>query len=132
VPQAGIYYYGNRFYEPNFQRFLNRDPIGEAVGINLYSFVGNNPVNWIDPYGLDYHYFPNYSLLPTPAAHYVYGDTLWEQTSSAINDFGYLLANTAVGLGQFLHWARAKPSASKMPMASYWPSAFLSRIYRIH
>ncbi len=52
IVQAGVYCYGFRFYEPNFQRWLNRDPIQEAGGINLYGFVRNNPVNWIDPYGL--------------------------------------------------------------------------------
>jgi RHS repeat-associated protein len=51
VTQAGIYCYGFRFYEPNFQRWLNRDPIQESGGINLYGFVGNNPVNFVDPYG---------------------------------------------------------------------------------
>jgi hypothetical protein len=35
------------------QRWLNRDPIGEAGGINLYGFVANNPVNFVDPHGLD-------------------------------------------------------------------------------
>lgn len=49
---AGLYYYGYRFYEPNLQRWLNRDPLGEAGGINLYGFVGNSPLIWIDPYGL--------------------------------------------------------------------------------
>ena len=33
---------------------INRDPIGEAGGINLYGFVGNDPVNRIDSYGLAY------------------------------------------------------------------------------
>jgi RHS repeat-associated protein len=49
---AGLYAYGYRFYEPSLQRWLNRDPIGEDGGINLYGFVENNPVNWIDPLGL--------------------------------------------------------------------------------
>ncbi len=31
---------------------MNRDPLGEAGGINLYGFVQNDPVNWVDPEGL--------------------------------------------------------------------------------
>ena len=51
-PESGIYYYGFRFYDPSLQRWINQDPIGEAGGINLYGFVGNDPVNRIDPLGL--------------------------------------------------------------------------------
>ncbi|MEI6074620.1 MAG: RHS repeat-associated core domain-containing protein [Verrucomicrobiota bacterium] len=40
------------FYEPNQQRWLNRDPIREKGGINVYGFVGNNPVIKIDSLGL--------------------------------------------------------------------------------
>jgi hypothetical protein len=35
------------------QEWLNRDPIAEAGGIDLYKFVGNSPINWIDPFGLE-------------------------------------------------------------------------------
>jgi RHS repeat-associated protein len=51
-PASGLYYYGYRFYEPNFGRWLNHDPLGEVGGVNLYGFNGNNPVNFVDPYGL--------------------------------------------------------------------------------
>lgn len=50
--KAGTYYYGFRFYEPNLQRWLNRDPIGEEGGINLYGFVANSPINTVDAFGL--------------------------------------------------------------------------------
>ena len=41
-----------RLYKPGFGRWLSRDPIEEAGGINLYGYVGGNPVNLRDPLGL--------------------------------------------------------------------------------
>jgi RHS repeat-associated protein len=52
-PSSGLYYYGFRFYDPALQRWLNRDPLGETGGINLYEFVGNSPANYLDPLGLE-------------------------------------------------------------------------------
>jgi len=49
---SGLYYYGYRWYAPDVQRWLNRDPIGEWGSINLSSFVGNSSVNEIDALGL--------------------------------------------------------------------------------
>ncbi len=39
------------FYDPSLQRWLNRDPVGEAGGVNLYRFVENGPVSGYDPDG---------------------------------------------------------------------------------
>jgi RHS repeat-associated protein len=50
---SGMYYYGYRFYDPGLQRWINRDPIGEKLGINLYGFVGNDSVDRRDRNGLD-------------------------------------------------------------------------------
>ena len=65
--KAGLYYYGYRFYTPDLQRWVNRDPIGEA-GFEVfesprsarfsgeprgdYIFVNNNPANAFDSFGL--------------------------------------------------------------------------------
>ncbi len=52
---AGIdlYYYKARFYHPNAGgRFLQVDPIGYGGGMNLYAYVGGDPVNFTDPLGL--------------------------------------------------------------------------------
>jgi RHS repeat-associated protein len=48
---SGLVYYLYRFYDPNLQRWLNRDPLGEPGGINLYGFVYNNPLQFIDTDG---------------------------------------------------------------------------------
>ena len=49
---SGLVYYGKRYDEPELGRFINSDPIAEEGGINLYRFVGNNPVNGLDFLGL--------------------------------------------------------------------------------
>lgn len=50
---TNLYYYRNRWYDPQMGRFISEDPIGLAGGINSYAYVGNNPLNLIDPSGLD-------------------------------------------------------------------------------
>ena len=50
---GGWYNFGFRFYAPDIGRWINRDPISEAGGVNLYAMVGNNPVNSVDAYGLE-------------------------------------------------------------------------------
>jgi RHS repeat-associated protein len=50
--QSGMSLYPFRAYDAGWQRWVNHDPFGEAGGVNLYGFVGNNPISEIDPYGL--------------------------------------------------------------------------------
>jgi len=50
-PETELHYNYFRTYDPNIGRYLEPDPIGLAGGINSYAYVGNNPVNWIDPDG---------------------------------------------------------------------------------
>ena len=49
---SGMLFYGFRYYDPVTGRWLNRDPIEEFGGLNLYAFVLNNGVNWVDVLGL--------------------------------------------------------------------------------
>jgi RHS repeat-associated protein len=49
---SGLYLTKYRAYDPKDGRWLSRDPIEEAGGINLYAYVGGNPVNYNDPLGL--------------------------------------------------------------------------------
>ncbi len=50
--EAGLYYYRARYYDPSLGRFISEDPIGFAGGTNFYAYVENNPLKWVDPWGL--------------------------------------------------------------------------------
>ncbi|GBF74333.1 hypothetical protein PA598K_02671 [Paenibacillus sp. 598K] len=53
--ETGLYYLRARYYDPAVGRFLNEDTyegqITNPLSMNLYTYVENNPINWIDPSG---------------------------------------------------------------------------------
>jgi RHS repeat-associated protein len=49
---TGLVQFGARDYDPSIGRWLNKDPIRFEGGWNLYAYVGNDPINFIDPDGL--------------------------------------------------------------------------------
>jgi RHS repeat-associated protein len=55
VTETSSYYCRARSYDPSAGRFLREDPLGVNAGrVNFYSYVGNNPISRIDPFGLDW------------------------------------------------------------------------------
>ncbi|PYC24223.1 toxin [Pseudomonas jessenii] len=48
---SGLYCYGARYYAPWLQRWISADPAGEVDGLNLYAFVGNDPIGHVDVNG---------------------------------------------------------------------------------
>ena len=50
-PETGLYYYGKRFYSPYWRIWLNRDPMEEEGGVNLYCYVGNAASIFYDAFG---------------------------------------------------------------------------------
>ena len=84
---TNLYYYRNRWYDPQGGRFISADPIGLAGGPNLYAYVGNNSINSVDPSGLQQVGFSanpgNFPPAPAP----MYPDTYdWDATFR--EDFG--------------------------------------------
>ena len=108
---SGLYYYRYRWYEPNFQRWLNQDPLGETGGFNLHTFAVNAPVNSYDALGLiafdenDEVILPTGSVLDT----YIYDedakanhDKIMDDAADAAKDIACNLART---LNEPLDWA---------------------------
>jgi len=66
---SGMYYYLYRFYDPNLQRWINRDPLAETEGINLYGFVRNRPTSLADSDGRQcWGYGGGCAVPPPPSA----------------------------------------------------------------
>ncbi|MCI8485337.1 MAG: hypothetical protein HFH41_13515, partial [Lachnospiraceae bacterium] len=51
--ETGLYYLRARYYDPELGRFLTEDPAQD--GLNWFVYCGNNPVMFVDPWGLNIH-----------------------------------------------------------------------------
>ncbi|CAI8926274.1 RHS repeat-associated core domain-containing protein [Pseudomonas sp. IT-196MI5] len=51
--ETGLHYNRYRYYDPQVGRFIGKDPIGFAGGLNVYAYAPN-PAGWVDPLGLSF------------------------------------------------------------------------------
>lgn len=49
--ESGLYEFRRRYYHGELGCFISRDPIGYIAGVNVYEYVGDNPMNSVDPLG---------------------------------------------------------------------------------
>jgi RHS repeat-associated protein len=135
---SGLYSYGYRFYDPYLQRWVNRDPIGEMGGMNLYGFIANEPFSSVDTLGLaeygDFYEFwcprPQKSCPPSrPPCN-------WNPPGIRIMPPGGLLlpassattpASAVAGLPSILCWWNYDPTLGPSPaysLAQAWEILF--------
>jgi RHS repeat-associated protein len=107
---AGLYYCLYRYYDPNLQRWLNRDPIQEWGGLNLYQFVRNSPILSIDLLGLGVHlnyYPPGFGPIGVPNP-----DPTWSPYSSSPPSSPIIPSLDPYGLDNLLNnWPSDTPNS---------------------
>lgn len=84
-PETGLLYFRSRYYDPATGRFLQRDPVDDPVNSgNQYTFVGNNPVTSVDPFGLQTSPAPiqRTKAQKEKIAEQIAEDTYWSLKSS--------------------------------------------------
>ena len=84
-----MYYYGQRYYAPWRQRWLNADPSGTADGLNLFAMVHGNPVRFVDMQGLG-------ALEALRAFAWTFGRESVSAIASAVVRYGSTLVITAL------------------------------------
>jgi|GEM_PF-1666622 len=107
VAETSLMLMGHRFYDPSLGRFLNRDPVGFAGGLNLFSYGANNPVSRVDHTGLfDWGraaggFFRGLGLAAVGAAATAGFLTMFPATTVGVAVLGAVAVGTAIGTGLY-------------------------------
>jgi uncharacterized protein RhaS with RHS repeats len=117
--EVGIYYYRARYFSATLGRFLQRDPIGYEGGINLYSYCGNSPNDYTDPYGLMYWVGQDTTEAVTLPSIVGVDETEWEEIPNAKpGDEGEVILLDNIFTRAWKWWKRQFTSDPKPPESS--------------
>jgi RHS repeat-associated protein len=122
--ETGLTYYGHRYYNASLGRWLNRDPLGEAGGLNAHRFVENNPLSRIDPDGLQTFL----EIEPEPRVQPGFRGLSYGRSFNHVNEPSFEEIKEAIREEQFLDpLARVERNAMQ---EEYWREKLLGRRVR--
>jgi RHS repeat-associated protein len=107
--ETGLYYYGYRDFAPGMGRWLSRDPIEESGGVNIYQFVGNSALTWVDPVGLEWS---------DPER---VGGIRARTTCEACDTVRELAEKVHLDAEEYLKWLQTEPPGGEMPSSADQP-----------
>ena len=131
-PPSGLYYYGYLFYDPNLQRWLNRDPSGSKDGPNLFAFVHNGPINAFDTWGLEDFSFSTiwlcanrygFGYAPSEVAARIVGPNFYTDYAQGKFEYNCITADSSRVLSEMVDYVnrRVKAEQDAQTLESYEP-----------
>ncbi|MBK7951645.1 MAG: RHS repeat-associated core domain-containing protein [Deltaproteobacteria bacterium] len=97
-----VLYNWHRFYDPSIGRYISADPIGQRGGVNLYSYVANNPISLIDQAGLRLEFLTDGSKAAVNEARAYYAGNGIDDPFAALEASGdvfYISTNSSMNNG---------------------------------